>query len=93
MKSPVIAAALLLAAGAAFAKLPPPSDEAKARAAEAAERAAHAGKVANFQLCRSMDKVASAYYASLKKAGKPVPAAAATPPCTDPGPFVATAPK
>jgi hypothetical protein len=93
MKSPVIAAAPLLAAGAAFAKLPTPSDEAKARAAEAAERAAHAGKVANFQLCRSQDMVASAYHASLEKAGKPVPAAAATPPCADPGPFVATAPK
>ncbi|MBX3637966.1 MAG: hypothetical protein KF683_21555 [Rubrivivax sp.] len=93
MKSPVIAAALLLAAGAAFAKLPPLSDEAKARAAEAAARAAHGNKVADFQLCKSMENVAAAYHAGLKKAGKPVPAATATPACADPGPFVAAAPK
>ncbi|MFN7184713.1 MAG: hypothetical protein ACK4MZ_11150 [Thermomonas haemolytica] len=93
MKSPVIAAALLLAAAAAFAKLPPLTDEAKARAAEAAARAAHGNKVANFQLCRSMENVAAAYHDGLKKAGKPVPAVTATPACVDPGPFVAAAPK
>lgn len=93
MNSPLIAAALLLATGAAFAKLPPLSDEAKARAAEAAARAAHNGRVENFKLCKSMESVAAAYHAGLKKSGKPVPAADATPACADPGPFVAAAPK
>jgi hypothetical protein len=79
-----------LATGAAWAKLPPPSDEAKAKAAEAAAKTAHGNKVANFQLCKSMDRVAAAYRDGAKKAGKDVPAPTATPPCTDPGPFVYT---
>jgi hypothetical protein len=84
------AAACLAVAGAASAKLPPPSDEAKAKAAEAAAKTAHTGKVAAYQLCQSMDKVASAYHAQAKKAGKPAPAPTSTPPCADPGPFVYT---
>jgi len=70
----------------ALAKLPPPSDEAKAKAAETAAKTAHAGKVGAFQLCKSQDKVA-AHYRKGNKAAKP---AAATPPCADPGPFVYT---
>ncbi|WP_201495496.1 hypothetical protein [Rubrivivax sp. A210] len=76
----------------AWAKLPPQSDEAKAKAAEAAAKTAHGGKVANFQLCKSMDKVAAAYFAQAKKEGKAVKPAAATEPCADPGPFVYTPP-
>ena len=78
--------AALLAGGTAFAKLPPLSDEAKAKAAEAAARSAWTGKVAAYQLCQSMDRVAEEYLARERAAGKliePVP----TPPCTDPGPF------
>lgn len=82
------AGALCLVAGAAFAKLPPPSDEAKAKAAEAAAKTAHAGKVDGFKLCKSMDAVAAAYLASAKKAGKETKPATATPACADPGPFV-----
>jgi hypothetical protein len=84
-----IALALLLApaVGAALAKLPPLSDEAKAKAAEAAARTAWGDKVAGFQLCRSMDQVAGRYHADAKKAGRPV-AATATAACADPGPFV-----
>ena len=78
----------LLAAAPAFAKLPPLSDEAKAKAAEAAARAAHGGKVANFQLCRSMDRVAARYIADATKAGKSVKPTD-TPACVDPGPFAA----
>ncbi len=38
-------------AGSAWAKLPAPSDEAKAKAAEAAAKTAHNGKVDAFKLC------------------------------------------
>lgn len=85
-------AVLILAlglAGSAWAKLPPPSDEAKAKAAEAAAKAAHGGKVANYQLCKSMDKSAAGYYAQAKKTGAATKAPVATPACADPGPFVA----
>jgi hypothetical protein len=86
-----LALALLAAAPLALAKLPPLSDEAKAKAAEAAAKTAHGNKVANFQLCKSMDKVAAAYLAQAKKAGKDVkPTATAA--CEDPGPFVYTPP-
>lgn len=89
LASTFAAAALALGfTGAALAKLPPPSDEAKAKAAEAAAKTAHAGKVDNYKLCQSMDKVAAYYYASSKKAGKETKPATDTPACADPGPFV-----
>jgi hypothetical protein len=78
------------AAAFALAKLPPPSEEAKAMAAEAAAKAAHGTKVGAFQLCVVMDKVAARYLAEAKKSGKdaqPMP----PPACVDPGPFVAVA--
>ena len=80
------------AAGGVWAKLPPPSDDAKAKAAEAAAKTAHGNKVAAYQLCKSMDRVAAVYHADMKKSGKPVPAATATPACADPGPMAAAAP-
>lgn len=70
------------------AKLPPLSDEAKAKAAEAAAKTAHNGKVDAYQLCKSMDKVAADYYAAAKKAGTATKPPVPTPPCVDPGPFV-----
>ena len=71
------------------AKLPAPSDEAKAKAAEAAAKTAHGNKVANFQLCRSMDTVAAGYVAQAKKNGKAIkPADASAAACADPGAFV-----
>lgn len=88
MKRTVILSILALAGTAALAKLPPLSDEAKAKAAEAAAKTAHGNKVAEFQLCKTMDRVATKYMAEAKKAGKDVKPATATPPCTDPGPFV-----
>jgi len=72
----------------AFAKLPPPSDEAKAKAAEAALKTAWSDKVAGFQLCKAMDRAAAAYQAAAKKAGKEPAVPVATPPCADPGAFV-----
>jgi hypothetical protein len=84
--------ALVMMTGAAHAKLPPPSDEAKAKAAEAAAKAAHGNKVAAYQLCQSMDRAAAGYYANAKKAGKDVAPPVATPACVDPGPMAAPAP-
>lgn len=91
MKKLALTTALVVVAGTAFAKLPPPSDEAKAKAAEAAAKTAHGNKVADFKLCKEMDKVAAAYAAAAKKAGKAV-TPTATPPCADPGAFVYTPP-
>jgi len=79
--------AALALAGSAFAKLPAPSEEAKAKAAEAAAKTAHAGKVDNYKLCLSMDRVAARYLADAKKAGKDVKPTD-TPACADPGAFV-----
>jgi hypothetical protein len=76
----------------AWAKLPPVSDEAKAKGAEAAAKAAHGDKVAGYQLCKSMEKTATKYYASMKAASKETKPPTETPACTDPGPFVAPAP-
>lgn len=91
MRFPTVAAvvAAALASGAALAKLPAPSDDAKAKAAETAAKAAWTDKVGAFRLCQSMDHVASAYRASAAAAGKPASSAEATPPCADPGPYVA----
>ena len=85
--SAAIALAALLALPA-FAKLPAPSDEAKAKAAEAAAKTAHGNKVASFQLCKSMDRTATAYFAQAKKDNKAVKPATATDACADPGAFV-----
>lgn len=68
----------------ALAKLPALSDEAKAKAAEAAAKTAHGNKVADFQLCKSREKVAAHYY---KTQGKGKAAPTATPPCADPGAY------
>ena len=82
----------LLALPLAQAKLPPLSPEAQVKADEAKAKTAWTDKVSAFQLCRSQDRVAEAYRKTAKTAGKEAKPAAATPPCTDPGPFVAAAP-
>jgi hypothetical protein len=79
-----------LLAAPALAKLPAPSDEAKAKAAEAATKSAWSDKVGAYQLCRAMDRTAEHYRKSAKAGG--APAAVETPACTDPGPFVAPVP-
>jgi hypothetical protein len=87
--------AALLAAPAAFApvwaKLPAPSDEAKAKAAAAAAKTAWSDKVGNYQLCQAMNRVAEQYRKSAKADSKEPPPAVETPACADPGPFVAVA--
>ena len=96
MKKSLISLATLVLASlfsvSAMAKLPAPSDEAKAKAAEAAAKTAHGNKVADFQLCKSREKVAAHYYKTAKASGKPTNPPVATPACADPGPFVAAAP-
>jgi hypothetical protein len=83
-----LGAVTLSLSSVAVSKLPPLSDEAKAKAAEAAAKTAHAGKVDNYKLCQSMDKVAAAYFSAAKKAGKDVKPATETAACADPGAFV-----
>ena len=96
MKKTFISLATLVVASlfsaSVMAKLPALSDEAKAKAAEAAAKTAHGNKVADFQLCKSREKVAAHYYKTAKASGKQTTPPVATPPCADPGPFVAAAP-
>ncbi len=79
---------LLLFSATTWAKLPPPSDEVKAKAAEAAAKTAHGGKVDNYKLCKSMDQIAATYFAQAKQANKALKPATETPACADPGTFV-----
>lgn len=85
-----VAVLLLSIAPVAMAQAPA---DAQARAKEeAAARAAWAGKVANFELCKSQDRVAERYFAEAKAAGKPTGQPVPTPECVDPGPFSFLAP-
>ena len=93
MKKLLISLLIMAATSLAFAKLPALSDEAKAKAAEAAAKTAWSGKVDNYLLCKSQDKVAASYYKTAKAAGKDAKPAGATPPCADPGAFVYAPPE
>ena len=88
MKTFLISMLSLAVSSAALAKLPALSDEAKAKAAEAASKTAWAGKVDSYLLCKSQDKVAAAYFKSARSAGKDAKPAPAVPACADPGAFV-----
>lgn len=76
-----------------LAKLPAPSDEAKAKAAEAAAKAAWTGKADAYLLCKSQDKVVAGYYKTAKAAGKDTKPPMAAPACAEPGPFAYTPPE
>lgn len=71
----------------AFAKLPALSDEAKAKAAEAAAKTAWSGKVDTYLSCKSQDKAVANYFKTAKAAGKETKPAMAMPACADPGAF------
>lgn len=86
----LLAGGALLIGSAVMAKLPALSDEAKAKAAEAAAKTAWSGRVEGYLLCKSQDKTATHYYKSAKASGKEAKPATATPACADPGPFVYT---
>ena len=93
MKKLLIATMVAGLSGAAMAKLPPLSDEAKAKAAETAAKSAWSGKVDGYLLCKSLDKVAASYYQTAKLAGKDTKPPTATPPCADPGAFAYAPPE
>ena len=93
MKRILIVSLLLTASAMTLAKLPPLSDEAKAKAAEAAAKSAWSGKVDAYLLCKSQDKAAASYYKSAKAAGKETRPPAAAPACADPGAFAYTPPE
>lgn len=82
---------LCIAAPLAFAKLPPLTADQQIKADEAKAKAAWSDKVAAYQLCKSMDRSAQAYFSSAKSAGKEVHAPVATPACADPGPYQSAA--
>ena len=87
VKQFLVASSLFLIGSAVMAKLPALSDEAKAKAAEAAAKAAWSGKVDAYLFCKSQDKVAAHYYKTAKAANKETKPAIAMPPCADPGAF------
>jgi len=96
MRVAKFASLLTAAAGSAFvisavAKLPPLTDDAKAKAAEAAAKTAWSDKVASFQLCKAMNKAAASYQVAMKQAGKPAATPVETPACADPGAYVSPA--
>ncbi len=87
----LLAGTAVLWSTTALAKLPAPSDEAKAKAAEAAAKTAWAGKVDGYLLCKAQDRVAAHAAKTAKAAGKEVKPAPALPACADPGPYVSAA--
>ena len=89
----VSAVLVSLIATVAFAKLPPVSDEAKAKAAETAAKTAWSAKIDAYQSCQSQDKVAAHYYKTAKAAGKETKPATAMPACADPGAFTYAPPE
>jgi hypothetical protein len=61
MKKTLLALAAIAVAFGTSAKLPPPDDAAKAKAAETAAKAAWQGKVDAYQLCKVQDRIAAHY--------------------------------
>lgn len=88
MKKITIYMLVMVASSVATAKLPALSDEAKAKAAEAAAKTAWSGKVEGYLLCKWQDSVSASYFKTAKAAGKATKPAVATPACADPGAFV-----
>lgn len=81
--------ALTVAASTAWAKLPPPSEEAKAKAEEAKAAAAEKAKVDAEQLGKAQDRVAEKYIKDQKAKGvivKPTPIVPPAPPAVAPAP-------
>jgi hypothetical protein len=60
MKS-LVSVAMIAACSVAMAKLPPPDDAAKAKAAETAAKNAWTAKVAAYQTCKVQDKIVALY--------------------------------
>ena len=75
---------------AVLAKLPVPvlSDEAKAKAAEAAAKTAWSAKTEGYLLCKYQDKAAASFFKTAVSSGKTPKPAVALPACVDAGAFV-----
>jgi hypothetical protein len=86
MKTVVVWAVLTVGCGVALAKLPPPDEAAKAKAAETTAKAAWQAKVDAFLLCRAQDKVVAAYKSSAKASPRDGRVAAAPPSGAQPVP-------
>ncbi len=78
MKKWLVGVSMMALAGAGFAALPPPSEEAAKAAALKKAQADHGTKVGAYKNCLVQNKVAAKY----KKPGTEAAAA-----CADPGPF------
>ena len=92
LRAPTLAALLLsapLVICGAWAKLPPLPPDAQAKADEAKAKSAWTDKVAAYQLCKSMDRVADSYFKTAKASNHETKPAVPTPPCADPGPYAA----
>ena len=79
--------ALTVAMSGAWAKLPAPSEEAQAKAAEAKDKAAENAKMESELLGKTQDRVAQKYIADQKAKGvivKPTPIAPPAPPAAVP---------
>ena len=79
--------ALTVAMSGAWAKLPPPSEEAQAKAAEAKVKAAENAKMESELLGKTQDRIAQKYIADQKAKGvivKPTPIAPPAPPAAVP---------
>ncbi len=96
MKTVLVSGVLAAACGLVLAKLPPPDDAAKAKAAETAAKAAWQAKLDTFQLCKAQDRVAAIYMKnagkSAKPAAAPAPAAASAAPAAAPQPAASGTP-
>ncbi len=79
MKRVLLPVTLAIACGFAAAKLPPPDDAAKAKAAETAAKAAWQAKVDGYKLCKVQDHIAALYKANAGKQARPAPAGTALP--------------
>lgn len=90
----LVAAVSVLGLGVAQAKLPPPTEEQKAKAAETKAKAAEAAKKAAEALGRAQDAVADRYIKMMKAKGVVVtPVAIAAPPTAAPAPAAPAAQK
>ena len=87
---PLSMAASVVVPMIAWAKLPPPSPEARQKTEEATARAAWSDKLGSYRLCLAMDRTADTYRRQVKASGKEPPLASNTAPCADPGQFAYT---
>ncbi len=89
MRGMLLAAVLVAVAGAVGAKLPPPSDEAKAKAEEAKAKSAEVAKKDAELLTKAQDRTAAMYTKEMKAKGVTVKPTPIPPPAVAPAPAAA----